>query len=467
MAYIGTNPLVGRYAILDDISAGFNGSSTAFGMTVAGQTISPELAQNVLVVVNGEVLTPSGGVDYGTSFGYGVAGPIINFRVPPTAGQTFYGMVFGSVLGIGGPSDGTVKPGSISQVSGTNFIFPGDISASGDLDLGGNIQAVTISGSTAVRTTFIKAVSGEIGTLDITNDLNVKNITLEEDVTVSGDLSVSGNIFTATGNIQAQNGTIIASSGTITGLAAPGLNSVTANITNLSNNSLSGVTAQFTTEVSGATVVGGTVTGIDKVTSQSGIFTNISGQTLQVSDLTVTGKFTITGFPSITGFVGGDLHVQGIFANSGVISGTLSGQTITGNTVQATTGTFQTINISSIDFTDIEAATGIFTSFVSGAEGTFDVLNLPPVITGTRALFTEVVSGLMVSGKDANIADDITTSGLAAQFINVKHAQIETLHSQTFISGNNAADPITVTGTNGAVITTSGVIIYGPVTILR
>ena len=461
MAYIGVRPLSGRYAIIDDISAGFNGVSTAFGLNVAGQPISPELAQNCLIVLGGAVQTASGGVDYGTDFDYGIAGAVINFVTPPTAGLTFYGMVYGSVLGIGQPSDGTVTPGSITTLPDANFLFPANVTVTKDLSAE-QIQGTRISGSTGGYFTELQAVSGTIGTLDITNDLNVKNITLEEDVTVSGDLSVSGNIYTATGNIQAQAGTIIASSGFISGLAATGIN--TASLNSPLINSVVGI---FTSQVGADTVVGNTITGVEKVISQSGIFENISGTTLQVSDLTVTGKFTITGFPAITGFIGGDLHVSGIFANSGYISGTLSGQTITGNTVSATTGNFQKINISDISFDEVDAATGIFTSFVSGAEGTFDVLNLPPVITGTRILATEVVSGQMVSGKDANISDDITTSGLSAQFINVHLAQIETLNSQTFISGNPSFDPVTVTGTNGAVITTSGVIIYGPVTILR
>ena len=471
MAYIGANPLTGRYAIIDDISSGFNGTSTAFGLTVGGQSITPELAQNCLIVINGSVQTASGGTDYGTDFDYGVAGAVINFVTAPTAGQSFYGMVYGSVLGIGQPSDGTVIPATITNDPTANFTFPADVTTSGDLNTQA-IQATRVSGSTGGFFTELRAVSGTIGDLDITENLNVKNITLEEDVTVSGDLEVSGNIFTATGNLTVQNGTIVASSGFISGFAATGINTTAITVGGTASaGTVSAVSGIFTQEVSGATVVGDTVTGVNLVTSQSGVFTNISGNTLQVSDLTVTGKFTITGFPSITGFIGGDLHVSGIFANSGVISGTLSGNTVTGTTAQFTTGTFQTINIDNIDFTTVEAQTGIFSGLVSGAVGTFDVLNLPDNITGVTAEFTSVVSGAMISGTDANISDEITTSGIAAQFINTDHIQVERLRSQTFITGNPADDPVAVTGrlSDGTLqeFTLSGLVLYGPVTILR
>jgi len=41
MSYIGTAPTDGQYSILDDISSGFNGSTTTFNLSSGGTEVVP------------------------------------------------------------------------------------------------------------------------------------------------------------------------------------------------------------------------------------------------------------------------------------------------------------------------------------------------------------------------------------------------------------------------------------------
>ena len=160
MAYIGQQPVVGRYILLDQISGGFNGTTSGFTMSTAGgvQGVKPGLAQNVLLSLGGVIQQP--GVDYT------ISGSGITFTTPPVSGTTFFATVLGDAQSVGTPSDGTVTPASIA--SGFDFGFPNvnvtgvttiasgvaatpSLSITGDADTGifspaANTVAVTTSG---------------------------------------------------------------------------------------------------------------------------------------------------------------------------------------------------------------------------------------------------------------------------------------------------------------------------------
>jgi hypothetical protein len=116
MAYIGQQPVVGRYILLDQISGGFNGTTSGFTMSTAGgvQGVKPGLAQNVLLSLGGVIQQP--GVDYT------ISGSGITFTTPPVSGTTFFATVLGDAQSVGTPSDGTVTPASIA--AGYDFAFP-------------------------------------------------------------------------------------------------------------------------------------------------------------------------------------------------------------------------------------------------------------------------------------------------------------------------------------------------------
>jgi hypothetical protein len=116
MAYLGQQPVVGRYILLDQISGGFNGTASGFTMSTAGgaQGVIPGLAQNVLLSLGGVIQQP--GVDYS------ISGSGLTFTTPPVSGTTFFATVLGDAQSVGTPSDGTVTPASIA--SGYDFAFP-------------------------------------------------------------------------------------------------------------------------------------------------------------------------------------------------------------------------------------------------------------------------------------------------------------------------------------------------------
>ena len=459
MPYIGPEPRSGRYAIVDQISGSFNGVNTDFRIRVAGANTEPGLPSNMIVFLDGIAQTPSGNITYGTGFDFSTQGSILTFETPPAAGTAFYAEILGPVLGIGQPSDNTVVPGSITSVSGTDFIFPGGIEASGNIDAR-DIDGTRISGSTSVFGTFVEGVSGEFQRLEV-NTLDIDTINIRS-LTITGDLFVSGNYVSQTGNLNLTQGTMTSSGVVTTGLTAVGINAQTIeaseNIT-----AASGVRAPsgiFTTTLSGNFIESATtISGGQLVTAPTGVFTNISGDELHINDLTVTGSLNITGI-NISGFIGGNLTVSGLFAQSGFFEQTLSGNTITGNTINAISGNFDVLTADTFEPTTITAETGIFTTVVSGASGEFDAFQFNGILTTKTGIFTELCSGLQISGEGG------TFTNVTGDFFNTNDIQVERLRLQTFISGNPASDPVTVTGSTGIEVTTSGVIIYGPVTIL-
>ena len=121
MSYIGQRPVVGRYIKLDQISSGFNSSTTSFSMTAGSQAVFPGTARNLLLSLGGVIQEPK------TDFT--ISGSQITFTTPPVANTTFFCVVFGDMQAIGQPSDGTVIPASIANTG--DFTFPADIKSTG------------------------------------------------------------------------------------------------------------------------------------------------------------------------------------------------------------------------------------------------------------------------------------------------------------------------------------------------
>jgi|TARA_R110002073_G_scaffold278391_1_gene442187 hypothetical protein len=111
MAYIGRTPQVGNYSKLDDISASFNGSLTAFSMTVSGAAYTASQAAQLIVSVGGVLQEPEGG--------YTVSGSTITFTSPPASSADFFAVALGDTLDIGTPSDGTVTAAKLADTSVT------------------------------------------------------------------------------------------------------------------------------------------------------------------------------------------------------------------------------------------------------------------------------------------------------------------------------------------------------------
>tara|TARA_B100000900_G_scaffold392156_1_gene387394 strand:- start:1301 stop:2239 length:939 start_codon:yes stop_codon:yes gene_type:complete len=103
MAYIGVEPNPGRNREVDDISSGFNGSTTAFTLQVSSENISPGDANSIIVSLGGVIQNPN--------TDYTVAASTITFTTAPASGLSFFAVVQGQGTDtqINTPSDGSVS----------------------------------------------------------------------------------------------------------------------------------------------------------------------------------------------------------------------------------------------------------------------------------------------------------------------------------------------------------------------
>ena len=90
MAYIGREPKAGRFAKLDDIKAGFNGSLKTFNLTVGGDAPDIITSTQVIISVNNVVLEPEKG--------YAIRNNQIIFNTAPTGGHAFFGVLLGETF---------------------------------------------------------------------------------------------------------------------------------------------------------------------------------------------------------------------------------------------------------------------------------------------------------------------------------------------------------------------------------
>ena len=113
MAYIGPEPKLGRNREVDDISSGFNGSTTAFTLAVSGSNVSPGTANDIIVSLGGVVQNPNQD--------YTIAGSTLTFTTAPASGLSFFAVVLGQSVdsSVSTPADGTV--------SGTKLTNPLDL----------------------------------------------------------------------------------------------------------------------------------------------------------------------------------------------------------------------------------------------------------------------------------------------------------------------------------------------------
>ena len=157
MAYIGPEPKLGRNREVDDISSGFNGSTTAFTLAVSGSNVSPGTANDIIVSLGGVVQNPNQD--------YTIAGSTLTFTTAPASGLSFFAVVLGQSVdsSVSTPADGTV--------SGTKLTSPLDLVDNQKIRFGtGNDLEIFHSGSNSM----IKD-TGTGGLNLATSSLNVNN----------------------------------------------------------------------------------------------------------------------------------------------------------------------------------------------------------------------------------------------------------------------------------------------------
>ena len=109
MAYLGSQPAVGNFVKLDDISTSFNGVLSTFNTQVSGVAYAVSNPYATIFVGGGNVKQP--GIDYNFN------GTTIVFNNAPPAAWlgSSWCIVFGDVLASGLPSDGTITNAKIAE----------------------------------------------------------------------------------------------------------------------------------------------------------------------------------------------------------------------------------------------------------------------------------------------------------------------------------------------------------------
>jgi hypothetical protein len=116
MAYIGRQLARGENRLFDDISSSFNGSTTAFNLTISTVATAAATPYQLFVSLGGVMQKPN--------TDYTVAGNQITFTTAPAAGLSCWIMMQGDTIDQAAIPDASVTP---SKISGSNFAFTGDI----------------------------------------------------------------------------------------------------------------------------------------------------------------------------------------------------------------------------------------------------------------------------------------------------------------------------------------------------
>ena len=110
MAYIGPAPKLGQNREVDDISSGFNGSTTAFTLQVGGSNASPGSANSIIVSVNNVIQNPN--------TDYSIAASTITFTTAPASGLSFMGLILGAGINTATVADQVITNAKISNSAG-------------------------------------------------------------------------------------------------------------------------------------------------------------------------------------------------------------------------------------------------------------------------------------------------------------------------------------------------------------
>ena len=194
MPYVGPQPKLGRNREVDDISSGFNGSTTAFTLQVSGSNVSPGTANDIVVSLGGVVQNPNQD--------FTIAGSTITFTTAPASGLSFFAVVLGQSV------DSSVVSPADGSVTGTKLSSPLDLVDNQKIRFGtGNDLEIFHSGShshiTDTGTGGIKIRGSQIILDDTAGD-----VMIQADENGSVDLYHNGSkkIETASGGISLTGG---------------------------------------------------------------------------------------------------------------------------------------------------------------------------------------------------------------------------------------------------------------------
>jgi hypothetical protein len=165
--WISTDPsTASNIRELDNISSGFNGSTTAFTLQVASVNVEPANVQQLIISV--------GGVMQNAGDDFTLSGSTLTFTTAPTAGLTFFGTLLGTALSLNTVADGSVGAASFAQ----------------PLTIGAAADSTTIPGN-AVVSGILTAANAYVSGILTAKTLNYDNVT---DIYSTGIITAKGGI---------------------------------------------------------------------------------------------------------------------------------------------------------------------------------------------------------------------------------------------------------------------------------
>ena len=199
MAYIGRTPSGGRFAKMDDISSGFNGSANTFSLSLGGDT--PNIASDAQVIIS------VGGVIQEPETDFSISTNQIVFTSAPPSGASFFGILLGETFNALVPSTKSITGSHLAAGAiNSNTIFGSGVITRHAI-ANGAVSANVIIGTGAITADLIAA--GAVGGSELATGAVSANTKLASGV-VTQHAIASGNVVTSTINDGAVTGAKLA-----------------------------------------------------------------------------------------------------------------------------------------------------------------------------------------------------------------------------------------------------------------
>jgi len=186
MAYIGKSPITGKFQKLDDISSGFNDSTTTFAVQSSGSDVIIESAQQLLVSIDGVLQEPT------TAYTTSSSG--ITFTEAPNTNATFFAILLGEtgVVNINSvtPNDLSVTTAKIAANAVTHVKLAADAVGTPQIKNGEVTLAKLTTGTFPINAANIATDAVETAKI---KDINVTTAKIADDAITN--LKISPNIL--------------------------------------------------------------------------------------------------------------------------------------------------------------------------------------------------------------------------------------------------------------------------------
>ena len=183
MAYIGRTPSGGRFAKMDDISSGFNGSANTFSLSIGAD--SPNIASDSQVIIS------VGGVIQEPETDFSISTNQIVFTSAPPSGASFFGILLGETFNALVPSTKSITGSHLAAGAiNSNTIFGSGVITRHAI-ANGAVSANVIIGTNAITADLIAA--GAVGGSELATGAVSANTKLAASV-VTAHAIASGNV---------------------------------------------------------------------------------------------------------------------------------------------------------------------------------------------------------------------------------------------------------------------------------